>query len=60
MRGEKFPNYFRDHALEKRGTNYSGLRECHLDDDLLLIYRPLRDTVVLHRIGTHAELFGGT
>jgi len=31
---------------------------CQLGADLLLIYRVRRRAVVLHRIGTHTQLFG--
>jgi mRNA interferase YafQ len=36
-----------------------GYRECHLEPDLLLIYRkPDADTLRLARRGSHSELFG--
>lgn len=56
--GEPLPNAFNEHRLHKRDTNWAGLTECHLGADLLMIYRLSRTTAVLHRIGTHAELFG--
>lgn len=56
--GEKLPSALREHRLGKRGENFSGFRECHLGADLLLIYRVRRRAVVLHRIGTHTQLFG--
>lgn len=56
--GEKLPSALREHRLGKRSGNWSGFRECHLGADLLLIYRVRRRAVVLHRIGTHTQLFG--
>ncbi|MEK6807226.1 MAG: type II toxin-antitoxin system YafQ family toxin [Pseudomonadota bacterium] len=52
--GKPLPEVFRDHAL--RGE-WSGLRECHLDADWLLIYRVKPDAIVLHRTGTHQQMF---
>ena len=56
--GERLPSALREHRLGMRGRNWSGFTECHLGSDLLLIYRVRRRTVVMHRIGTHAQLFG--
>jgi mRNA interferase YafQ len=55
--GGKLPEAFREHRLGKSGVNWAGFTECHLGADLLLIYRVRRDTVTLHRIGTHKQLF---
>ena len=35
-------------------------RECHLFADTLLIYRIAGDSLILVRLGSHAELFGKT
>jgi len=51
---------FKEHPLDKRGTNWAGFYECHLGADLLLIYRRTAKAVTLHRIGKHAELFART
>lgn len=56
--GEKLPLALREHRLGMRGRNWNGFTECHLGSDLLLIYRVRRRAVVMHRIGTHAQLFG--
>lgn len=56
--GERLPSALREHRLGKRSNNWSGFTECHLGSDLLLIYRVRRRAVVLHRIGTHTQLFG--
>lgn len=46
----------RDHAL---GGDWKGHRECHLQPDLLLIYKlPDDNTLRLTRMGTHSDLFG--
>jgi mRNA interferase YafQ len=55
--GGKLPEAFREHRLRKRSANWAGFTECHLGADLLLIYRVRRDSVTLHRIGTHKQLF---
>ena len=56
--GERLPAALREHRLGKRSKDWNGFTECHLGADLLLIYRIRRRAVVLHRIGTHAQLFG--
>ena len=45
---------FKDHLLV---GNYKNKRECHLLPDWLLIYEIDKDNLVLHRTGTHSELF---
>lgn len=47
---------YRDHALQ--GT-YKGSRECHIEPDLLLIYKKQDDILLLTclRVGSHSELF---
>ena len=57
--GDKLPSALREHRLGRRGERWNGFTECHLGADLLLIYRIRRGAVVLHRIGTHKQLFGG-
>lgn len=37
--GGKLPDALREHRLDKRSVNWTGLTECHLGADLLLIYR---------------------
>jgi mRNA interferase YafQ len=48
------PICYRDHALTGA---YSGMRECHIRPDWLLIYRVDGDDLVLVRTGTHSDLF---
>ena len=45
-----------DHALQ---GEYTGYRECHIEPDLLLIYKKQDDILVLvcFRLGSHSELF---
>ena len=45
---------YRDHKLI---GNYKGRRECHLEPDWLLIYRPLAEEIIFERTGTHSDLF---
>lgn len=44
-----------DHTLKGEWADH---RECHIGGDFLLIYQIERDTIVLVRAGTHADLFG--
>jgi mRNA interferase YafQ len=43
-----------DHNLS---GNYLGYRECHIEPDWLLIYRLDESELLLHRTGSHADLF---
>ena len=54
---EPLPAAFREHPLRKRSVNLAGYLGCHLGADLILLYRERPQSVVCHRIGTHAELF---
>jgi mRNA interferase YafQ len=54
QRGTALPEIFREHEL---GGDFAGFLECHVDADWLLIYRIARGRVVLHRTGTHRDLF---
>ncbi len=55
-KGEKLGPIYQDHALH---GEYDGYRECHINGDVLLIYRIKEQklVLVLFDIGTHAELF---
>lgn len=48
------PARCRDHALS---GNYAHHRECHIEPDWLLIYKPTEDAIILERTGSHADLF---
>ncbi|MBQ6737019.1 MAG: type II toxin-antitoxin system YafQ family toxin [Synergistaceae bacterium] len=54
--GQKLPPRYRDHELK---GDFSGLRECHVQSDWLLVYRIDNDEVklLLLRTGTHSDLF---
>ena len=54
---EPLPPSLRDHALS---GDYAGYRDCHVEPDLVLIYRIVEDQLQLicARLGTHSDLFG--
>ncbi len=54
--GEKLPQELKDHSLN---GNFKGFRECHIQNDWLLIYKIKDDILVLslERTGTHSDLF---
>ena len=49
------PNKSSDHKLT---GNHASYRECHKEQDRLLIYRQTDTELMLYRTGTHADLFG--
>ena len=53
--GKILDKMYRDHEL---AGNFKSFRECHVDDDLLLIYRVEEDNLILCRVGNHSNLFG--
>jgi mRNA interferase YafQ len=54
--GEKLDEELKDHKLI---GDYLGCRECHVQPDLLLIYRVDNDILelALVRVGSHSKLF---
>lgn len=59
LRNEQpLPESYRDHALTN-SRNYKNMRECHIEPDWLLIYKVVRETLILSliRTGTHSDLF---
>ncbi len=50
------PAALRDHALKGKWT---GFRDCHVEPDLVLVYRIVRDQLQLIcvHLGSHADLF---
>jgi mRNA interferase YafQ len=54
--GGPLPEAYQDHPLK---ANWTGFRECHIDDDWLLVYRKndKKRLITLAATGTHAELF---
>ena len=55
---QSLPEKYRDHALTN-SRNYKDMRECHIEPDWLLIYKVLKDTLILRliRTGSHSDLF---
>jgi mRNA interferase YafQ len=56
VRGNTLPGKLLDHPL---GGNWNGSRECHVNPDILLIYRGEEESnnLFLERFGSHSELF---
>jgi len=56
-RGELLPEKNRDHELT---GDWKGHRECHIQQDWLLVYRMEEDILVLtlSKTGTHSDIFG--
>jgi mRNA interferase YafQ len=46
----------RDHKLQ---GNYKGRRDCHVEPDWILIYKPVPEQkqIIFERTGTHSDLF---
>ena len=55
LAGSPFEPRHRDHALQ---GSFSGIRDCHVLPDLLLLYEIKGTLVILRRLGTHSDLFG--
>ena len=54
--GKKLPSKYKEHKLK---GNFSGLFECHINPDWLLIYSKDHSIklITLVRTGTHSDLF---
>ncbi len=52
--GKKLESRYRDHKLI---GNFNECRECHIQPDLLLIYKIEDKYLMLIDIGTHSDLF---
>lgn len=50
---KSLPGKYRNHALS---GNLQGFFECHVDDNLILIYQLTKTEIILARLGTHSEL----
>jgi mRNA interferase YafQ len=48
------PETYNDHPL--RGQ-YADSRDCHIEPDWILIYKVNGNELILHRTGSHADLF---
>ena len=55
---QPLPEKYRDHALTN-SRNYKDMRECHIKPDWLLVYKVLKETLILRLIRTvsHGDLF---
>lgn len=52
----ELPVKYQPHRLK---GEYLGCMECHIENDLLLIWQdPNEDVIWLERLGSHSELFG--
>lgn len=54
LEGKKLPHKNLDHWLK---GNYNDRRECHIEPDWLLIYKPEEVEIIFERTGTHSDLF---
>jgi mRNA interferase YafQ len=50
----QLPPQYEDHSLK---GEWSGYREFHIEPDWIVIYRVVRQFLVLARTGTHPDLF---
>ena len=55
---QPLPEKYRDHALTN-SRNYKDMRECHIGPDWLLVYKILKETLILQliRTGSQSDLF---
>lgn len=53
-KGISLDNKYRNHKLKGEYNNYL---ECHIESDLILIYKIEKDILILYRIGSHSDLF---
>lgn len=53
-KGHTLDKKYRDHALT---GNLAGFRDCHIENDWLLLYRIEDDILYLERTGTHSDIF---
>jgi len=51
---KRLPMKYSDHWLM---GNYVKRRECHIEPDWLLIYKPEKRDIIFERTGTHSDLF---
>ena len=54
VKDQPLPEKYKDHALT---GNWSSCRDCHITPNLVLIYEIRGNDVLLHRLGSHSELF---
>lgn len=51
---KELPSRYKNHPLK---GNYKGCYDCHIKPDCVLIYSIEENTLILHRIGSHSDLF---
>ncbi len=54
LNGRNLPEKYKDHALS---GNWKGFRDCHIKNDLVLIYHVNNEGLTLVRLNTHSEVF---
>jgi mRNA interferase YafQ len=54
IEGSPLPPMYEDHPL---GGDWKHHRDCHIEPDWLLLYKPEGDLLYLVRTGTHSDLF---
>lgn len=54
LNGKNLPEKYKDHALS---GNWKGFRDCHIKNDLVLIYYVNNEGLTLVRFNTHSEVF---
>lgn len=52
--GITLPEQYKDHALQ---SNWKGYRDCHVKNNLVLIYKVEETTLYLLRLAPHSDLF---
>ena len=51
---EQLDPKYKDHALK---GDYAGYRDCHIESNLVLVYKIQNNTLYLSRIGRHSDIF---
>jgi mRNA interferase YafQ len=54
LKEKTLPLKYCDHWLMGQ---YANRRECHIEPDWLLIYKPNKEAIIFERTGTHSDLF---
>ena len=53
---QPLPEAYRDHALTN-SRNYKDMRECHIEPDWLLVYKVVRETLILKLIRNSGRMW---
>ena len=54
LKNEKnIPHKYKDHHLK---GDKQGYKECHIENDIILIYQIVNNKLILYRIGSHKDL----